>query len=76
METTVYQSNLNIFHKSINLLISSILNGNNLATFQMKIYRESQDAIRINVKSVGVNTSNWIDAAQGRHYGELLGMRH
>ena len=29
METTVYQLNLSIFHKSLDLLISSILNNNN-----------------------------------------------
>ena len=29
METTVYQSNISTFHKSLNLLISSILNNNN-----------------------------------------------
>ena len=29
METTVYQSNISIFHKSLDLLISSILNNNN-----------------------------------------------
>ena len=28
METTVYQSNIIIFHKSLDLLISSILNNN------------------------------------------------
>ena len=28
METTVYQSNISIFHKSLDLLISSILNNN------------------------------------------------
>ena len=30
METTVYQSTISIFHKSLDLLISSILNNNNL----------------------------------------------
>ena len=29
METTVYQLNISIFHKSLDLLISSILNNNN-----------------------------------------------
>ena len=29
VETTVYQSNTSIFHKSLDLLISSILNNNN-----------------------------------------------
>ena len=29
METTVYQSNISIFHKSLDLLISSVLNNNN-----------------------------------------------
>ena len=29
METTIYQSNISIFHKSFDLLIISILNNNN-----------------------------------------------
>ena len=33
METTVYQVNISIFHKSLGLLITSILNNNNNITF-------------------------------------------
>ena len=34
METTVYQSNMNIFHKSMDLLISSILDNSYKAEYQ------------------------------------------
>ena len=37
METTVYQSNISIFHKYLDLLISSILNNNNLHIFLIEI---------------------------------------
>jgi hypothetical protein len=39
METTVYQSNINIFYKSLDLLISNILNINNimLGLIQLRI---------------------------------------
>ena len=37
METTVYQSNISIFHKSLDLLISSILNNNNTNQWQVRL---------------------------------------
>jgi hypothetical protein len=43
METTVYQSNIGIFHKSLDLLISSILNNNNNNNNNKMYIEESVD---------------------------------
>jgi hypothetical protein len=45
METTVYQSNISIFHESLNLLISSILNNNNRYMFIL-MYNSSCSSVK------------------------------
>ena len=45
METTVYQSNTNIFHKSLDLLISSILNNNNMLMIRNEVSEKIVDLL-------------------------------
>ena len=34
--------------------------------------RKWEDNIRMNLKEIGINTRNWVDAAQDRHYWKVL----
>ena len=31
-----------------------------------------EDNIRMDLKEIGINTGNWVDLAQDRHYGTTL----
>ena len=61
METTVYQSNINIFHKYLDLLISSILN--NYISDDTAIAAKTQEEIQDMVNRL-VDT--------GRKYGKEI----
>ena len=74
METTVYQSNISIFHKSLDLLISSILTNNKpIQKIPFRKPRRSwEDNVRMDLKEIGIKTTNWVDADQDRGYWRTL----